>query len=193
MTGVAGAGIPRVEVRPGLVLEPQHPDLAPGYFALLERNLARLALWEPWALEKQSLAGIRAFLAWQAQAAVSGTQLPFVIVADGEQVGSCSARLDATDGAAEIGYWVGAEVEGTGLAAESVGALVAHVFARGDVFRIQARTAVHNDRSRALLERLGFSLEGVQRSAQRMGERRVDMAVYARVAEAPRGEASTAD
>ena len=167
MTGTA-AGVSRVEVRPGLVLEPQHPDLAPAYFALVERNLARLARWEPWALERQSLAGIRAFLAWQAQAAVSRTQLPFVIVADGEQVGSCSARLDAA-------------VEGTGLAAESIGALVDHVFARGDVFRVQARTAVHNARSRALLERLGFALEGVQRSGQRLGDRRIDMAVYAKI------------
>ena len=185
MTGTA-AGVSRVEVRPGLVLEPQHPGLAPGYFALVERNLARLARWEPWALERQSLAGIRAFLAWQAQAAVSRTQLPFVIVADGEQVGSCSARLDAADGAAEIGYWVDAAVEGTGLAAESIGALVDHVFARGDVSRVQARTAVHNARSRALLERLGFALEGVQRSGQRLGDRRIDMAVYAKIRNADR-------
>ena len=173
-------------VRPGLRLELQHPDLAPAYFDLVRRNLDRLALWEPWANERQSLGGIRTYLAWQAQAFVSGTQLPFVIELDGELVGSCSARLDLGDGTAEVGYWVDGGVEGTGLAAECVGSLVDHVFARGDVFRVQARTAVANTRSRALLDRLGFAFEGVQRSAQTMPAGRVDMAVYAMVRTDPR-------
>ena len=176
------AGAYPFEARPGLRLELQHPDFATEYFALVEANLERLARWEPWATVPQSLSGIRTYLAWQAQAFVARTQLPFVIVLDGRAVGSCTARLDATEGTAEIGYWVGAAVEGTGVASESIGALVAHVFARGDTFRVQARTAVDNDRSRTLLDRLGFEFEGVQRSAQRMPGRRVDMAVYAKIA-----------
>ncbi|GAB3606027.1 GNAT family protein [Conyzicola nivalis] len=171
-----------LEVRPGLSLELQHPDLAEAYFALLEDNLPRLAAWEPWASEPHTLATTRTFLAWQAQAFVSRTQLPFVIVLDGRPVGSCSARLDATEGTADVGYWVGAAAEGAGIAFASVAALVEHVFARGDTFRVQARTAVGNQRSRALLERLGFAFEGVQRSAQRMPGRRVDLAVYAKTA-----------
>jgi len=179
-------GAVAIEVRPGLSLEPMHPEFAADYFDLIERNLDRLRLWEPWAHEKHTLVTTRTFLAWQAQLAVSHTVLPFVIVLDGRPVGSCTARLDATDGTAEIGYWVGAEVEGTGVARASVGALVDLVLAREETFRVQARTAVGNERSRALLERLGFELEGVQRSAQRMPGRRVDMALYARVkAETP--------
>jgi ribosomal-protein-serine acetyltransferase len=175
-----------VEVRPGLSLEQMHPDFAAAYFDLLERNLDRLRLWEPWAHEKHTLVTTRTFLAWQAQLLVSRSALPFVIVLDGEPVGSATARLDATDGTAEIGYWVGAEVEGTGVARASIAALVEQLFARGDTFRVQARTAVGNLRSLALLERLGFELEGVQRSAQRMPGRRVDMALYARIkAETP--------
>jgi ribosomal-protein-serine acetyltransferase len=172
----------RIEVRAGLVLEPMHPDLAAEYFAVTDRNLARLARWEPWATTPQTVSSVRLYLAWQAQAYTSGTALPFVIRLDGALVGSCTARLDATDGNAEIGYWIDAAVEGAGVAAESIGALVAHLFARGDIGRIQARTAVDNARSRALLDRLGFEFEGVQRSAQRFPDRRVDMAVYARVA-----------
>jgi len=171
-----------VEVGPGLSLEPMHPDLAPAYFALIEGNLDRLARWEPWAHDRHTLVTTRTFLAWQAQLLVSGTALPFVIVHAGRPVGSCTARLDATDGTAEIGYWVGSDVEGTGVAGASIAALVEKVFARGDTFRVQARTAVGNTRSRALLERLGFELEGVLRSAQRMPGGRVDMALYAKIA-----------
>ena len=176
-----GDGYP-LEVRPALTLELQHPDLADGHFALIERNLTRLALWEPWANDVHTLETTRTYLAWQAQAFRSKTALPFVIVQDGEQVGSCTARLDLPNGSAEVGYWIDTAAEGTGVARESVGALVDHVFSRGDVHRVQARTAVHNDRSRALLDRLGFVVEGVQRSGQQMPGRRVDMAVYAKIA-----------
>ena len=170
-----------VEVGSGLRLELMHPRFAADYFALVARNLDRLRLWEPWAHDPHTLVTTRTYLAWQAQLFVSHTALPFVIVRDARPVGSCSARLDTTDGTAEIGYWVGAEVEGSGVARASVAALVEHVFARGDTWRVQARTAVGNARSRALLERLGFDLEGVQRSAQRMPGRRVDMALYAKI------------
>ena len=171
-----------IEVRAGLALEPMHPDLAVEYFAVVDRNLPRLARWEPWATTQQTVSGVRVYLAWQAQASTSGTALPYVIRLDGALVGSCTARIDAVDGNAEIGYWIDAEVEGEGVAAESVGALVAEVFSRRGIGRIQARTAVDNARSRALLERLGFEFEGVHRSAQRFVDRRVDMAVYARIA-----------
>jgi ribosomal-protein-serine acetyltransferase len=171
-----------IEVRAGLGLEPMHPDLAAEYFAVVDRNLARLARWEPWATTPQTVSSVRVYLAWQAQACTSGTALPFVVRLDGTIIGSCSARIDTTDGNAEIGYWVDARVEGSGVAAESIGALVTHLFTSAGVGRIQARTAVDNVRSRALLERLGFEFEGVQRSAQRFADRRVDMAVYARIA-----------
>jgi RimJ/RimL family protein N-acetyltransferase len=170
-----------LEVRPGLVLEPMASEIAEPYFALVARNATRLALWEPWAGEPQSLSGIRVYLAWQAQAHASGAAVPLVIRRDGELVGSCSARIDKAEGTAEIGYWIDSAAEGTGTAYDSVSALVRHLEDRGDLGRIQARTAVHNHRSRALLSRLGFELEGVLRRSQRINGGRVDMAMYAKL------------
>jgi ribosomal-protein-serine acetyltransferase len=156
-------------VRPGLDLELASPAVAAEYYALVERNLERLARWEPWAGAPQSLTGVRLYLAWQAQAYTSGSQL----------VGSCSARIDATDGTAEIGYWIDGEQEGRGVASAGVAALVGMLLDRGDIGRVQARAAAGNARSRALLERLGFSFEGVLRSSQRIAGGRQDMAMYA--------------
>ncbi|MCU1424092.1 MAG: N-acetyltransferase [Microbacteriaceae bacterium] len=169
-------------VRPGLELVPTTPAMAAPYFAMVERNLPRLARWEPWANEPQTLSGVRVYLAWQAQGLTSGTLVPLVIMLNGEVVGSCSARIDPADQVAEIGYWIDEAHEGAGIAAASVGVLVDHLFTRGDIGRVQARTAATNTRSRALLERIGFDFEGVLRSSQRLAGRRVDMAMYARVA-----------
>jgi ribosomal-protein-serine acetyltransferase len=178
MNGVARARLP-LSVRPGLELELASPAVAAEYYALVERNLERLARWEPWAGAPQSLTGVRLYLAWQAQAYTSGSQVPLLLRLDGELVGSCSARIDATDGTAEIGYWIDGEQEGRGVASAGVAALVGLLLDRGDIGRVQARAAAGNARSRALLERLGFSFEGVLRSSQRIAGGRQDMAMYA--------------
>jgi ribosomal-protein-serine acetyltransferase len=170
-----------LRVRPGLELVAATPELASSYYALIQRNLERLARWEPWAGEPQTLSGVRVYLAWQAQGLSAGTLVPLVMMLDGNVVGSCSARIDQTDQVAEIGYWIDGEQEGTGIASAAVDALVTHLFRRGDIGRVQARTAAANARSRAMLERLGFEFEGVLRSSQRLGGRRVDMAMYARI------------
>lgn len=171
-----------LEVRAGLALELAAASEAEAWLALVQRNRERLALWEPWAGTTQTLAGIRLYLAWQAQGFTSRTAVGLMIRLDGALVGSCSARIDPAEGTAEIGYWVDEAVEGTGVAGESVSALIAYLLERGDIGRIQARTSVDNTRSRALLERLGLEFEGVLRSSQRINGGRVDMAVYALVA-----------
>lgn len=166
-------------VREGLTLELADPSLAAPYLALVERNLGRLARWEPWAGTPQSISGIRTFLAWQAQGFLSGTLVPLVITLGSEPVGSCTARIDALDGTAEVGYWIDESREGQGIAGASIRCLVEYLLERGDIGRVQARTAVDNVRSRAMLERLGFEFEGVLRSSQRIDGGRVDMAMYA--------------
>jgi ribosomal-protein-serine acetyltransferase len=171
-----------LEVRPGLTLDLVGATLAEEWLALVERNLERLARWEPWASLPQNLPGIRLYLAWQAQSFVSGTAVPLQIRLDGVLVGSCSARIDTVEGTAEIGYWIDGDAEGRGIARQSVAALVGHLLGRGDIGRIQARTAADNLRSRALLERLGLEFEGVLRSSQRINGGRADMAMYALVA-----------
>jgi ribosomal-protein-serine acetyltransferase len=168
-----------LEVRDGLSLELVTAAVAPEWLALVERNLERLARWEPWAGLSQNLSGIRLYLAWQAQSFASGTAVPLQIRLDGELVGSCSARIDKAEGTAEIGYWIDAGAEGRGIAGQSVRALVEYLLERGDIGRIQARTAADNTRSRALLERLGLEFEGVLRSSQRINGGRADMAMYA--------------
>ena len=62
-------------------------------------------------------------------------------------------------GVTEIGYLLGQDAAGQGIAAEAVSAVIDRLFAEGDR-RVFADTDPDNARSIALLRRLGFTLEG---------------------------------
>lgn len=76
-----------------------------------------------------------------------------VILCDGEVAGhvGCFER----DGLREVGYWVGREHWGRGLASRALAEMVARVPERP----LHARVAEHNAASRRVLEKCGFVLE----------------------------------
>ena len=61
----------------------------------------------------------------------------------------------------------------------AVCALLDHAFGTLRLSRVEIRAGVENRRSRAIPERLGFSEEGVLRSAERIGSRVIDHVIYA--------------
>ena len=64
---------------------------------------------------------------------------------------------------AEVGYWLFTPARGRGVATRVVRALAEHAFANG-VRRLEAVVRVGNERSERVLERVGFTREGVLRS-----------------------------
>jgi RimJ/RimL family protein N-acetyltransferase len=66
---------------------------------------------------------------------------------------------------AEIGYWVAEPFWGKGIMTEALRAFVAHAFATFPLERISAKVFEGNAGSCRVLEKAGFSLEGVMRRA----------------------------
>jgi RimJ/RimL family protein N-acetyltransferase len=64
------------------------------------------------------------------------------------------------DGTVEIGYELCERHRGNGYATEAVRALAAWALRQGGVSRVVAETARGNERSRRVLERVGFRLQG---------------------------------
>jgi ribosomal-protein-serine acetyltransferase len=146
---------------------------------LITRNQERLARWEPWAEQRATAAALRTFIRSCLEGFAAGSQVQTYIRIDGRLVGSCGLRISSYTRTGEVGYWLDEGHERRGVASRSVRALVTAAFRERRLVRVELRTAVHNVRSRALAERLGFAHEGVQRAAQTFSNRRVDMAVYA--------------
>jgi ribosomal-protein-serine acetyltransferase len=90
--------------------------------------------------------------------------------------------VDWMNAASSIGYWLARGEQGRGTMTEAVRAYIDHAFTTWKLTRVVIQAAVENTRSRAIPERLGFSEEGVLRQFERVGDRMLDLVVYAMLA-----------
>jgi RimJ/RimL family protein N-acetyltransferase len=72
-------------------------------------------------------------------------------------------HVDEQHRRAEIGYVLARAAWGHGFAGEAVSRLLDHLFEDHHLYRVEADVDPRNTRSLAVLERLGFLREGVQR------------------------------
>jgi ribosomal-protein-serine acetyltransferase len=147
---------------------------------LIVANLEHLRPWEPWARGEQTVDDLSAFTRRALGEWIEGRSLPTALRFRGRLVGGVGAQLNSWFGTAEVGYWIDAGHQGRGFVTRAVGVLVQHLFQDRGIARVEIRTAVGNQRSRAVAERLGFEPEGVLRSAQPALQGRHDVCVYGR-------------
>lgn len=161
-------------------------SVAEAYRELVLADLDHLRPWEELARPELTTEDVLAYLAPGLTGWAEGTGVPTAIVLDGQVVGTLAARITPATAKAEVGYWLASSAGGHGVMTSSVGALVDALFADG-VFRVELRTAADNQPSRAVAERLGFTLEGTLRQAYPIEGVRHDLCVYARLATDPVG------
>lgn len=82
----------------------------------------------------------------------------------------------------EIGYWLAANATGHGLATKASRAAMNFLFDVMDIHRIEIQSGIDNKASRAIPERLGFTLEGIKRESEWVTTRYVDHAIYSMLA-----------
>ncbi|MEP7301734.1 MAG: GNAT family protein [Caldimonas sp.] len=134
--------------------------------ALLEVNasdeVTRLLPYERWA----SMADAQAWLHRMDGIQATGLALQFVVVlrSSGAVIGTCLLfRFEEGSARAELGYVLGRHCWGQGMMREALEALIDCAFGRMGLRRLEAEVDVRNRPSRRLLERLGFTREGLLR------------------------------
>ena len=118
-------------------------------------------------------------------ARVSGATVPtsFAIDVDGEAVGGISLHpgTDVERFGAELGYWLGEPLWGRGIASAAVQLVTAHGFDVLGLQRVFALPFAHNAASVRVLEKAGYTREGLlRRNSFKAGEW-VDQFLYARL------------
>jgi ribosomal-protein-serine acetyltransferase len=163
------------------------PD-APAFLHLAEENRDYLKDWIGWANTIHTPEDARAYIR-QGLMRFAEDGLPWSgIWQDGQFAGGVmffpvEPRIRAT----EVGYWLARWAAGRGLMTRALEAVLAYAFTDVGINRIMLQAAVDNARSRAVAERMGFTLEGIRRHTSVRGDRLIDMASYAMLAEDWRG------
>ena len=101
------------------------------------------------------------------------TQLCRAIVIDGEAAGSVGVfpREDIYRRTAELGDWLAKPFWGRGIMTAAVAEICREGFRRFDIVRIDAEINARNTGSRRVVEKNGFTLEGVlRRNVYKRGE-----------------------
>ncbi len=132
-------------------------------------NESWLRPWEPtspvaWSV-RHTPAAYRAMRRSVARRARAGTSMPFAVRVEGRLAGQVTVD-NIVRGAlrsGSLGYWIDRAVAGRGLASLAVALVCDHAFGPGGLHRLQADIRPENRPSRQVVERLGFSQEGLLR------------------------------
>ena len=147
---------------------PRRGDSGPLHEAI-EETLDQLVPWLPWARPGHSRAETRRYLRAARAAWARRTSFEFVIetVGGGTVLGVTSLhRVDWMRRSAGIGYWVRRGRHGHGFATEACEAVLGHAFDALRINRVEALVALANKPSQRVVEKLGFTREGVSREAE---------------------------
>ncbi|MFE0681643.1 GNAT family N-acetyltransferase [Streptomyces sp. NPDC058961] len=88
-----------------------------------------------------------------------------VLTADGSVLVAMMSVTRRGPGCAELGFWAAKEHRGRGYAVEAAARLSRWAFEAAAVDRLEWRAEVGNEASRAVALKVGFTLEGILRSA----------------------------
>lgn len=126
--------------------------------------------------------GLRAYIEKALQRQAQGSALPFAVVAKaaGRAIGSSRYEaIERTNRRLEIGWtWYGRAFQRTAVNTECKYLLLRHAFETLGCIRVEFKTDILNERSRAALLRIGAKEEGIFRHHMIMLDGRVRDTVY---------------
>ncbi|GAB3819868.1 GNAT family protein [Pontibacter rugosus] len=151
------------QVTPAIHVREASPADAPALYHLINRDRAYLREWLPFVDMSQSAADTEAYLRY-VSADGNTSDLVFVILYKEELAGLIGYKgIDRLNKKLEIGYWLAEPQQGKGIMRRSCQTLLRHAFDTLNMNRIELRVGVGNTRSSNIPQKLGFTLEGIQR------------------------------
>ena len=151
-------------VEEGLVLRLLEPRHAKALFELIDRNRDSLDYWFPWVEGTKAVADSETFIRESLSEFAKRGVLQLGIWLEGNYVGNIGFWYVSQElRCAAVGYWLAVEHRGQGVMTKACRHLCSYLFDELRLNRIEIRCAETNLKSRAVPERLGFTLEGTLR------------------------------
>jgi ribosomal-protein-serine acetyltransferase len=170
----------------GAELRPLEPWQAAEFAAYVDAHRGHLRPWLPWAVSITDEESARGFLQRYADRQAADEGRIYGLWEHGRLVGGTLFRVfDVAGSSCEIGVWLAADALGRGLVTRAARAMVAWAVDDRGIRRVEWHCVPENLPSRAVAERLGMQLEGVQRQAFEHDGRLWDVELWALVASSP--------
>ncbi len=160
----------------------QPHDTSKLYRLVLE-NREHLREWLPWVDQMISPSYFESVIPLWLQQFAEGSGLNAGIRYKGNLVGSIALQqIDWQNRQASIGYFLSEKAEGYGIMTKTVKAMLNCAFNDFELNRIEVRCGEKNKKSRAIPERLRFTIEGRIREGERINGRYHDLILYSMLA-----------
>ncbi len=168
-----------LHVAPGIKLVPVALSDANALAALIARNVSHLQTFMPKVVGLGTTASATSYLTSVIEKRELSQVLEWHIVQNGVLCGAVRLNhIELACSKTSIGYYVGADFQGKGLATASVRAVIAYAFEHLGFNRVELRCATGNRASQRVAEHLGFSWEGLLRQAEFVNSEYLDHFVY---------------
>ena len=162
-----------------------------AWAALREASREFLQPWEPrWPKDHLSRGAFKRRIRWVAAEACAERAFSFLIFNRHEHalIGGITVSniRRGPSRSASLGYWVGEAHARQGYMRDAVERVAKFAFETLNLVRLEAACLENNAASRALLERCGFTVEGIVRGYLEVNGTVRDHVLYARLAEDPK-------
>ena len=144
---------------------------APDIFRIIGSQREYLRKWLPFVDNTKEVTDTRLFIISTLDTPEKRSELTFVIHLNGKFVGIIGFKdTDKANKKTEIGYWLSEEYQKRGIVTQSVKRLMELAFEELGINRIQIKCATGNIPSKNIPQRLGFSLEGIERDGELLSD-----------------------
>ena len=175
------AGLPQLAGNGVTLREVAVSDAAALFAMLTTEEVARFISPPPTSVE-----GFARFIEWAQQQRAAGRYVCFAVVPVGSSaaIGIFQVRFaDSSLQVAEWGFAIGSPFWGSGVFAKAAALVLEFTFDVLGVNRLEARAAVVNGRGNGALRKTGAVQEGVLRKSFSRGDKRMDQALWAILAD----------
>lgn len=168
-----------LHIAPGISCVPVSLAHAGDLAFLVAANMAQLQTFMPKVVGLATPEAAHAHLQFALDAIAQGELLEWHIFKGGSLAGSVRVNhIEDENRKASIGYFLGQEFQGAGLATSAARAVIAYCFEQLDFNRIELKCASTNLASQRVAKRLGFTWEGMLRQAELLDGAYADHFVY---------------
>ncbi len=148
-------------------------------FEVVDLNRDHLRRWLPWVDGMTSPLQYHSIIPMWLKQFADNNGVHTGIRFRGQLVGTIGFHhMDWTNSQTSMGYFLSKNAQGYGIMTKSAVALINYAFYELGLNRIEIRCGEHNLKSRAIPERLGFTMEGMIRDGERIHRTFHNLIVY---------------